>query len=143
MKFIIILLIREHLGRTFDINTPRIPELKLSYLFPPLFDTLPSLLILGIFCGMLMYIAVEGYKRTTNPLIVVLPVMAFILCGFEHCIADMFYFAINCFKGTSASMLVDTLLRLLVITIGNLIGGCLICYASITCQRLRLPSHKP
>lgn len=95
-----------------------------------------SLLILGIFCGMLMFIAVEGYKRTTNPLIVVLPVMGFILCGFEHCIADMFYFAFNFFKsGITAGCLGDTLLRLAAITVGNLIGGCLVCFASINIQK--------
>lgn len=99
-------------------------------------DSLPSLLILGVFCGMLMFIAVEGYKRTTNPLIVVLPVMGFILCGFEHCIADMFYFAFNFFKnGVTAAVLGDTLLRLAVITVGNLIGGCLVCFASINIQK--------
>lgn len=99
-------------------------------------DSLPSLLILGVFCGMLMFIAVEGYKRTSNPLIVVLPVMGFILCGFEHCIADMFYFAFNFFKGAfSFYALADTLLRLAVITLGNLIGGCLVCYASINIQK--------
>lgn len=32
-------------------------------------DSLISLFILGIFCGALMYIAVEGYKQTKNPLI--------------------------------------------------------------------------
>ncbi|MCQ2106921.1 MAG: formate/nitrite transporter family protein [Fibrobacter sp.] len=99
-------------------------------------DNLPSLLVLGIFCGMLMFIGVEGYKRTTNPLIVVLPVMGFILCGFEHCVADMFYFAFNFFKsGVTLAGIGDTLLRLVFITIGNLIGGCLLCFASINIQK--------
>ena len=56
-------------------------------------DSPVSLFVLGIFCGMLMYIAVEGYKRCGNPLILFACVAAFILCGFEHCVADMFYFA--------------------------------------------------
>lgn len=100
-----------------------------------------SLLILGIFCGMLMFIAVEGYKRCNNPLIVVLPVMGFILCGFEHCVADMFYFAFAIIKGITAGTfggaaeLGSTLLRLAVITIGNLIGGCLVCYASVNINK--------
>lgn len=77
-------------------------------------DTLISLLILGIACGMMMHIAVEGYKRIKNPLIIVLPVMVFILCGFEHCVADMFYWLYN---------LNINIIALLVITIGNTIGG--------------------
>lgn len=99
-------------------------------------DNILSLFVLGIFCGMLMFIAVEGYKRTSNSLIVVLPVMGFILCGFEHCIADMFYFAFNFFKaGMTIACLGDTLLRLAAITLGNLIGGCLVCFASINIQK--------
>lgn len=41
---------------------------------------------------MLIYGAVEGYKKTNNPLIIVLCVMGFILGGTEHVIADAFYF---------------------------------------------------
>ncbi|MFR4969716.1 MAG: hypothetical protein ACLTDC_03590 [Lachnospiraceae bacterium] len=42
-------------------------------------DSLISLFILGIFCGALMYIAVEGYKQTKNPLILFVCVAGFIL----------------------------------------------------------------
>lgn len=83
-------------------------------------DSYLSLFILGIFCGMLMYIAVDGYKKTTNPIILFVCVSVFILCGFEHCIADMFYFALANMIG------INTLITLLVITLGNSIGGMLI-----------------
>lgn len=83
-------------------------------------DSLISLLILGIFCGALMYIAVEGYKQTKNPLILFVGVAAFILCGFEHCIADMFYISV-------ASMWsVRALICIVIISLGNAIGGVLI-----------------
>ena len=55
---------------------------------PPL-----TALLLGVGCGMMMYTAVEGYKRTKSLLLVVFPVAAFIFCKFDHCIADLFYFA--------------------------------------------------
>lgn len=63
---------------------------------------------------MLMHIAVAGYKKSKNPLIVVLPVMVFILIGAEHCVADMFYW-----------FYADTINipALLVITLGNTIGA--------------------
>lgn len=67
--------------------------------------------------------------------------MGFILCGFEHCIADMFYFAFAIIKGIAtgtfggAAEIGSTLLRLAVITIGNLIGGCLVCYASVNINK--------
>lgn len=83
-------------------------------------DSMISLFLLAIFCGMLMYIAVEGYKRCQNPLILFFCVCVFILCGFEHCIADMFYFAMaGIFTGKA-------LLILLVITLGNSLGGMLL-----------------
>ena len=83
-------------------------------------DSFLSLFLLAIFCGLLMYAAVEGYKRCKNPLLLFFCVAAFILCGFEHCIADMFYFfAAGMMNGSAV-------LRLVVITIGNGLGGILI-----------------
>lgn len=84
-------------------------------------DDLLSIFILAIFCGMLMFIAADGYKKIENPvgkmLAVFLPVMAFILSGYEHCVANMFYFTVA--KVWSA----NTLLYLLVMTFGNAVGG--------------------
>lgn len=45
----------------------------------------------GLGCGVCIYIAVEGYKKTKSLIPVILGVMAFILGGFEHCVADAFY----------------------------------------------------
>ena len=83
-------------------------------------DSLFSLLVLAVFCGLLMFVAVDGYRRTQHPLILLMCVAAFILCGFEHCIADMFYFSL---AGAPAHA---ALLRLAVITLGNGIGSVLI-----------------
>lgn len=84
-------------------------------------DNLLSIFILAIFCGMLMFIAADGFKKIENPvgkmLAVFLPLMAFILSGYEHCIANMFYFTIA--KVWSA----NTVLYLLVMTMGNAVGG--------------------
>ena len=51
-----------------------------------------SALILSWGCGVMMYLAVNGWRKTNNPIIVILPIMFFILCGFEHCIANFGYF---------------------------------------------------
>lgn len=92
-------------------------------------DNYLSLLILGVFCGMLMYIAVEGYKKCQNPLILIACVAGFILCGFEHCIADMFYFSL------AEVWSPKTLLITLVITVGNSIGGMLIPTVKYICSK--------
>ena len=49
--------------------------------------------LLAIGCGMMMYIAVSGYKKTQNLLMLIAPVAVFILAKFDHCVADAFYIA--------------------------------------------------
>ncbi len=87
-------------------------------------DNLVSLFVLAIFCGMLMFIAADGYKKinheTGKCLAIFLPVMAFILSGFEHCIANMFYFSL------ADAWTVKSFGYLLVMTLGNAAGGMLI-----------------
>lgn len=51
-----------------------------------------SALMLSWGCGAMMYLAVNGWRKTENPLLVIMPIMFFILCGFEHCIANYGYF---------------------------------------------------
>jgi formate/nitrite transporter FocA (FNT family) len=72
--------------------------------------------ILGIFCGMLMYIAVESYK--TTPFLTILYVATFILSGFNHCVADMFFFA----AGASLETILPMTIAVVATTIGNLLG---------------------
>jgi formate/nitrite transporter FocA (FNT family) len=83
-------------------------------------DSPESLFFLGVFCGILMFIAVDGYAKTKNPIILFLGVSAFILCGFEHCIADMFYFFVAGMWSNAA------LKTILIITLGNSVGGMLL-----------------
>lgn len=49
--------------------------------------------IKAFFCGVMIYLGVELYKKSKNTLLVVFSIMIFILCGFEHCVANVFYFA--------------------------------------------------
>ena len=86
-------------------------------------DNLLSIFVLSIFCGMLMFLAVDLYKRLTDVgryFAVFLCVTVFIICGFEHCVANMYYF--------SAANAWDfkTVLYLLVMILGNSVGGILI-----------------
>jgi len=86
-------------------------------------DNPVSILLLAIGCGLCMYIAVHQYKQqesTLRCLFVIFPVMVFILCKFEHVIANMFYFSL------SGTFSLKMLAYLLVMTAGNSIGGLLI-----------------
>ncbi|MCQ2609214.1 MAG: formate/nitrite transporter family protein [Lachnospiraceae bacterium] len=89
-------------------------------------DSYISLFILGMFCNFMIFLAVDGFKNAKSDLgktiFVFMGVIVFIMSGFEHSIADMFYFSM-------AHMLsVKSIICLLVITLGNSIGGILINY---------------
>ena len=90
-------------------------------------DNLGSLFILGIFCGILMYIAVDAYnkysldKNFSATVLTVFCVSVFILSGFEHSIADMFYFIL-------ALPIEMWILPLVVISFGNIIGSNIFCF---------------
>ncbi len=73
----------------------------------------------SIGCGVLMYLAVNSYKQfNKNYLLLIFPVIVFILAGFEHSIADMFYFAASGYLFS-----VDGILLTLLIILGNAIGA--------------------
>lgn len=52
----------------------------------------------GIGCGICIQMAVNNWKKKSEPLGVILPVMIFILANFEHCIADAFYYCWSAFE---------------------------------------------
>ena len=79
-------------------------------------------LIAAIFCGVLMYAAVKTYgvKGTLFGIIFCIP--TFILCGFEHSVADMYYFAVASFGNFDPMSIVFVL----VAVVGNTLGGWLL-----------------
>lgn len=87
-------------------------------------DTLISLFVLGIFCNIMVVHAVDQYLNNPHEigkyLGIVMSIMVFILCGFEHCIADMFYIQMARMWNS------QTIIALIVITLGNVLGGILI-----------------
>lgn len=90
-------------------------------------DSLVSQLILGFFCGILMFLAVDNGNRCKSEKLdvsftfgTVLPIMVFILCGFNHSIADCFYF----FAAVETpEQIAPGLVYLLVVVLGNALGG--------------------
>jgi len=75
----------------------------------------------GTMCGILMYIAVSIYKNHNKNVIgILLCIPTFILCGFEHSIADMFYMAI---AGIATGKAVGFLFTII---LGNTIGAIII-----------------
>ena len=98
-----------------------------------------SILLRGILCNMLVCLAVWASTACKNHgekiLAVYLPVFAFVVLGFEHSVANMYYLSAGLITGARFSITVAgliigyALLNLLAATLGNMIGGCLIATA--------------
>lgn len=87
-------------------------------------DNLLSIFLLSVLCNILIFIAVDGFGKNPHELGKYLSlffgVSVFIICGFEHCVANMYYFSV------AGMWSWKTLLYILVMTLGNACGGVLI-----------------
>ena len=92
----------------------------------------------GILCNMLVCLAVWiGFSaRTVTDKIVglILPITAFVACGFEHCVANMFFlpmglvlYATGVGSAAAEVMTIGNLaVNLIAATLGNVVGGALL-----------------
>jgi len=81
---------------------------------------------LGLFCGMCVEISV----RTKNIVITVFAIMAFVLSGFEHCVADIPYLVFNIISNKFDIFII---LKYIMIILGNSIGAIIV-------NKLQIPS---
>ena len=83
------ILLNTRISAVLNVKASKLVEVKIN-------DNYLSIFILAIFCGILMYLAVNGYKTIKDPLgkylAVFLGVSVFILSGFEHCVVNMYFF---------------------------------------------------
>lgn len=103
-------------------------------------DGLLSVFVLAIFCNVLIYIAVEGYRSIENSLgrylAVFFGVTVFVVCGFEHCVANMYYFtAAGVWSG-------EAIVSILVNTLGNALGGLLVPALTLLSRKCAALSQK-
>lgn len=81
------------------------------------------LFITGIFCGLLMFLAVDIWKKNSYfGCFIYIPV--FILSGFDHSIANSFYNGVA--NGFKDAFTVQNLIVVLTVIAGNAIGGMLV-----------------
>lgn len=87
-------------------------------------DSWYSILFLSFMCGILIYLGVDNFKKSLNNfskvLGIIFCVVVFIISGFEHCVANMFYFCVASVWSFKA------ILYILIMIIGNSLGGLLI-----------------
>ena len=104
---------------------PALQEKAQSIVSIKLQDEPISVFILAIFCDILIYLAVEGYKNNPHELgkymATLFGVSVFILCGFEHCVANMFYISVGDMWTWD-----HAIEHIVIVTLGNSLGGVLI-----------------
>lgn len=81
----------------------------------------------AIMCNILVCLAVllaSNQKETWQKIVVIFPpIFLFIFCGFEHCIANMYYLSVDLMNHFSWSNLLWAGVCLGTTTIGNIVGG--------------------
>ncbi|MBQ1465087.1 MAG: formate/nitrite transporter family protein [Eubacteriaceae bacterium] len=88
----------------------------------------------GILCNILVDLAVwyaTGAKDIAGKaLACFFPIMLFVLSGYEHCVANMFYLPLAQFSGAPITGAAVWLGNILPVTLGNILGGMLVtcCY---------------
>ncbi len=113
--------------------------------------------VLGIFCNLLVCIAVylgNSAKDTAGKILgLFLPVLAFVTCGFEHCVANMYYIPAGIFAAMNpayAPMIAEAGINtavldfatfatanLIPVTLGNIVGGIAIALVMYLCHSKR------
>lgn len=98
---------------------PKIGEAALNSCNAKLQQEFGQTLIRAIFCGILIFLAVDIFRNHKTPLGILFCIPVFILSGFEHSVADMFYFA------ASGIVSLNAFAYIMVVILGNSIGGVL------------------
>ena len=107
-------------GLLVSVALPNLSETAAAICNTKLDQPILSTLIRGFFCGVLMYLAVSIFRDKQKSIGILFCIPVFILSGFEHSIADMFYFA--CGKVFNC----NSLLFILLVVLGNAVGGMLL-----------------
>ena len=107
----------------FTRVAPKLVNNAVSICDTKLNDNLISIFILSMFCGIIMYLAVDLFKKIKDfgkYVPIFMGITIFILAGFEHCVANMYYFSV-------ANMwTLKTVLYVLIMILGNSVGSILL-----------------
>lgn len=84
----------------------------------------------SIMCGILITLAILGFRVTKERSLgvgvfaIIFPIMAFVLLGVEHSVANQVYFALSCLGGNGFPAWI--ILHTFIVMLGNIVGGILI-----------------
>ena len=117
----------------------------------------PNAFVLGIFCNLMVCIAVylgNTAQDTAGRILgIFVPIMGFVAAGFEHCVANMYYIPAGIFAtmnpayaGVIADLGVNTAVlnfgtfitaNLIPVTLGNIVGGVIVGVVMYACHATR------
>lgn len=86
-----------------------------------------AIIISAILCNFLVCSAIKLYLMFCNHIAPWFVISIFVLLGFNHVVADMTYFSIGFLNNINISI-ISTINYFILCTIGNVIGGLLVCY---------------
>lgn len=119
-------------GLMGSLETPnQIGQLAVKIAEAKLAMTFSEAVIRGTFCNILVILSIIMATMSKDVIskifCCILPIMAFVACGFEHCVANMYLIPIGLFaKGVPMAEHLVMFKNILPVTLGNLIGGILI-----------------
>lgn len=106
-------------------------------------------LALGILCNGLVclavWLAMGGRTVADKILAIVFPIAAFVTMGLEHSIANLFFlpYALVLSGGAAPQFFTGSVVNVLVVTVGNILGGTLLVGGVYWLAYLRLPPPDP
>ena len=105
--------------RNMDIYTSAVTAAESRLVFDNTMDYITTI-IRAFLCGLCVYLAVKSFSlnrlKPLGIILLVFFVFVFVYCGFQHCIANMFYF------GFANAMNINTLINLLLVILFNSLG---------------------
>lgn len=82
-----------------------------------------ALIFSSFFCGALIYIGVDYYKKHSSIVGLLFSIPIFVLCGFDHAVADTAYFTLAFSKCYVVDLSPTDLIRFLIIILFNIAGS--------------------
>lgn len=110
----------------------KLQEIMMSAYSAKLDQTASVLFIKGIFCNILVCLAVwcaiHIPEAAGKAIAAAVPVFVFVYCGFEHSVANMFFLPVAVFSGGVDHMIPWVMIarQIIIVTAGNIIGGLIV-----------------
>lgn len=112
------------LGFLIKFTQPVLIQIAAKACSAKLGQTAFETLLRGVFCGILVFLAVSIYRKNKSINGIILGIPIFLLSGYEHCIANVFFFSLSGIFAQKA------LVHFVLVLIGNSLGAMIFSFLS-------------